>query len=322
MKTQKLQDKRNSRNHSSGDLDKWIKQFLLYIGIERGYSEHTVDAYNQDLLEFLDFLKSQQRRKAVQLQKADRLAIRHFLAKCVKDKVSRATVRRKIAALRSFFRYLLTRQIIKSNPADGIDIPRKEKRLPSIMAEEDLGILFDSPPEPNFRAVRDRTILELFYSTGIRLSELVGTDLSSIRWKESVIHVMGKGRKGRILPLGKKAQQAIEQYLPYRKERLEELNTATEAVFLSRIGSRIPRRTVQRIVERELQKICQATSLSPHLLRHSFATHMLDHGADLSAVKELLGHQNLATTQIYTHVSVDRLRNVYLKAHPRAESVG
>ncbi len=303
-------------------MEEWIKQFLLYIGIERGYSEHTVDAYNLDLLEFLDFLKSQQRRKSVLLHKADRLAVRHFLTKCIKEKASRATIRRKIAAIRSFFRYLLTRQIIKTNPADGIDIPRMEKRLPSIMEEADLKLLLNHPPEPSYRAVRDRTILELFYSTGIRLSELVGIDLSSIRWKENVIYVMGKGRKGRILPLGKKVQQAIKQYLPYRKERLEELNTVTEAVFLSRTGNRIPRRTVQRIVERELQKICQATSLSPHLLRHSFATHMLDHGADLSAVKELLGHQNLATTQIYTHVSVDRLRTVYQKAHPRAESVG
>ena len=322
MKAPKARNKKDLQPRSSWNMEEWIKQFLLYIGIERGYSEHTVDAYNQDLLEFLDFLKSQQRRKSVLLHKADRLAVRQFLTKCVRENASRATVRRKIAALRSFFRYLLTRQIIKTNPAEGIDIPRMEKRLPSIMAEEDLGILFDKPPEPTYRAVRDRAILELFYSTGIRLSELVGMDLSSIRWKENVIHVMGKGRKGRILPLGKKVQHAIKQYLPYRNERLEELNTSTEAVFLSRIGNRIPRRTVQRIVERELQKICQATSLSPHLLRHSFATHMLDHGADLSAVKELLGHQNLATTQIYTHISVDRLRTVYQKAHPRAESVG
>jgi integrase/recombinase XerC len=315
--------KMNKSNITTGnDLGDWIKAYLLHIGVERGYSELTIESYSQDLQDFLDFLTEQQSRDNINVTKIDRLSVRHFLATFAKKRASRATIRRKIAALRSFFRYLVVCQAIPLNPALGVEAPRKEQKLPSVMEEEDLQILFKEPPEPNYRSVRDRAILELLYGTGIRLAELVGMDMNSIRWKENVIYILGKGRKGRILPLGKKAKQAIQLYLPYRHEYLTQLKTDTSALFLSRHGGRIPRRTVQRIVELTLEKVCQSSSLSPHLLRHSFATHMLEHGADLRAVKELLGHSNLSTTQIYTHISVDRLRTIYRQAHPRAESEG
>jgi integrase/recombinase XerC len=312
LKSKRLQGK------PVGDLKHWIKAFLLHIGLERGYSQHTVLAYGGDLQDFRHFLEQQQRKKSVRLAHIDRLAVRHFLTFWIRKGASRATIRRKAAAVRSFFRYLVTKQAIPSNPADGVDIPKTEKRLPSILAEDDLALLFQIPPQPNYRDIRDRAILEMFYGTGIRLSELIGMNLDAIRWEETVIYVMGKGRKGRILPLGKQTRDALKKYLPARRDRLNQLGVNTDALFLSRNGSRIPRRTVQRIVERTLSKVCQASSLSPHLLRHSFATHMLDRGADLRAVKELLGHQDLSATQIYTHVSVDRLRAVYQQAHPRA----
>lgn len=313
----------NKPNIPTGnDLGDWVKAYLLHIGVERGYSELTVESYSQDLQDFIDFLTEQQNRNYLDVTKIDRLSIRHFLATFAKKRSSRATIRRKMAALRSFFRYLVVCQVIPTNPANGVEAPRKEQKLPSVMEEGDLEILFKESPEPNYRAVRDRAIVELLYGTGIRLAELVGMNVDSIRWEQNVIHVLGKGRKGRILPIGKKAKQALQLYLPYRQERLTELKTDAKALFLSRNGERIPRRTVQRIVELALEKVCQASSLSPHLLRHSFATHMLEHGADLRAVKELLGHSNLSTTQIYTHISVDRLRTIYRQAHPRAESEG
>ena len=279
-------------------------------------------AYGQDLQEFLDFLSGQKQSRSVQIVDADRLAVRYFLSSCMQHKVSRATVRRKVASLRSFFRYLISKEVVSSNPAVGVDIPKIGKKLPSIFAEEDLAILLTEPVEPTYRGLRDRAIMELFYGTGIRLAELIGMNVDSVKWEEGVIHVLGKGRKGRIIPLGDKTSAAIKRYLPVRHSRLQELHRDTEALFLSRDGKRIPRRTVQRIVERTLQRVSQSSSLSPHLLRHSFATHMLDHGADLRAVKELLGHQDISTTQIYTHVSVERLRTIYQQAHPRAESEG
>ncbi|KPL07088.1 hypothetical protein AMJ86_05960 [bacterium SM23_57] len=311
--------KTNKISPPKDHLAERIKAFLLHIGLERGYSERTLLAYGQDLQEFHDFLMEQQGKKSVRISQVDRLAIRHFLTFLIRKRMSKATIRRRAAALRSFCRYLVSVEVLSSNPAAGIDIPKMDQKLPSLLAEEDLTLLFDEPPEPTYRALRDRAILELFYGTGIRLAELIGMDVNSIRWGEDVIYVMGKGRKGRILPLGEKTKTALRQYLSVRKEELHTMSRNSQALFLSRHGDRIPRRTVQQIVERTLQKVCQASSLSPHLLRHSFATHMLDHGADLRAVKELLGHQDLSTTQIYTHVSVERLHAIYQQAHPRAE---
>ena len=311
--------KTNKTSPHKDHLAEWIKAFLLHIGLERGYSERTVLAYAQDLQNFHDFLVEQEAKKHVGISQVDRLALRHFLTFLIRKGMSKATIRRKSAALRSFCRYLVSVEVLSSNPAAGVDIPKMDQKLPSLLAEEDLALLFDKPPEPTYRALRDRAILELFYGTGIRLAELIGMDVDAIRWGEDVIHVMGKGRKGRILPLGKKTKAALQQYLPLRQEELHAIGSDSKALFLSRSGGRIPRRTVQQIVERALQKVCQASSLSPHLLRHSFATHMLDHGADLRAVKELLGHQDLSTTQIYTHVSVERLHAIYQQAHPRAE---
>jgi len=316
----KKKTNRSASTHPNIGLEEWVKSFLLHLGLERGYSEQTLIAYGQDLQDFGDFLKTQQRRRVVTVAQADRLAVRHFLTFWIRRGASRATIRRKLAALRSFFRFLIGREVLSSNPAVGVDVPRTQQKLPSMIAEEELSALFKDPPEPDYRDIRDRAILELFYGTGIRLAELIGMDVGSIRWEEGVIYVMGKGRKGRILPLGGKSRDALKKYLPERQDYLQSLGKDTPALFLARDGDRIPRRTVQRIVQRRLQQVSEASSLSPHLLRHSFATHMLDHGADLRAVKELLGHQNLSTTQIYTHVTIERLKEVYKQAHPRAES--
>jgi integrase/recombinase XerC len=322
MATKKIPKTRSAAKKSVSTLDEWAKSFLLHIGLERGYSEQTLIAYGQDLKNFLDFLRGQQHRKILKVSQADRLAVRHFLTFWIRKGASRATIRRKMAALRSFFKFLVSQEVMASNPAVGVDVPHREQKLPSMVAEEELAALFKDPPEPNYRDIRDRAILELFYGAGIRLAELIGMDVGSIRWEEGVIHVVGKGRKGRILPLGEKSKGALKRYLPLRQGFLRSLNGDSQALFLSRDGKRIPRRTVQQIVYRCLKKVSEASSLSPHLLRHSFATHMLDHGADLRAVKELLGHQDLSTTQIYTHVTVQRLKEIYQQAHPRAESEG
>jgi integrase/recombinase XerC len=264
-------------------------------------------------------MKIQMGVRQLSVRHVDRLAIRHFL-RFQKDRgVKGSTLRRKLAAIRCFMRYLCTRENVAANPAAAIRMPQMEKHLPVFLDVSEMQALMETPSKTDLLGLRDAAILEVFYSTGIRLSELHLLDVSDMDLFGEVIKVKGKGRKERNVPLGRMATLALKGYLPERSRHLKARKRGGEiALFLNRFGARLARRGIQRLVRRYLQRVCSLRQMSPHVLRHTFATHMLDRGADLRAVQELLGHASLTSTQVYTHVTTDRLKRVYNQAHPRA----
>lgn len=286
-------------------MDRYIEKFLRYLDLEKGASAHTILNYKLDLLEFKNFVGE------IDLQKIDYLTIRRFLAVLKAKNLLQRSVSRKLSTLRSFFRFLSQDGIVKSNPTSSILSPKQEKHLPQFLTEEEVIKLIESPAGDDVLVLRDRAILETFYSTGMRISELVGLDIKNIDFISSVVKAMGKGKKERLVPIGDKAVFAIKKYLDERK-------VSSDAVFLNKNKKRITSRGVRNIVAKYIHKVSLKNGLSPHSIRHSFATHLLDRGADLRSVQELLGHSNLSTTQIYTHLTTDRLKKIYEKAHPRA----
>lgn len=301
-------------------MEKYIKKYLLHLTFERNFSENTVKAYEIDLLQFNTFLNEQFGTDRVRPKDIDKLAVRHFLAWMQKEGLTKKTVARKLACIRSFFRYLCREKILETNPTVHLATPKIEKKLPSFLDVGQASQAMELPDKGSIMGLRDAAILEVLYSTGIRLSELVGLNVTSVDPVGEVVKVTGKGRKQRIVPLGGKALEALTAYIGKRKELMKGKKTKVDAqaMFLNRTGGRLSTRSIQKIVERYLRRVSQVQKVSPHVLRHTFATHMLDAGADLKAVKELLGHVSLSTTQVYTHVTLDRLKKAYAKAHPRA----
>ncbi len=300
-------------------VEKTIKEFLISLAMERNYSENTVKAYGSDLAQFGEFLRQQLGQQKVSVREINRLAIRHFLGALHLQDYNSRSIMRKLTAIRSFCRYACQRGLLESNPATHLMPMRWEKKLPTFLDVAQAAKVMDLPDRQTVLGLRDWAILELFYGTGIRLMELVGLNLSLLDLVGEVIKVRGKGKKERIVPLGSKAVESLRVYLSRRKELMGKGRvSSTPAVFLNYRGERISGRSVRRIVTGYLKQVSEEAHLSPHVLRHSFATHMLDAGADLRAVKELLGHASLSSTQIYTHVTVERLREVYKQAHPRA----
>ena len=287
--------------------------------MERNYSENTVKAYNSDLAQFQQFLSKQLDQQKVSIREINRLAIRHFLGILHMEGYNSRSILRKLTAIRSFCRYLCREGLLEVNPATHLMPMRWEKRLPTFLDVAQAAKVMELPDANTALGLRDRALLELLYSTGIRLMELVSLNLSALDLLGEVIRVRGKGKKERILPLGSKALEALAAYLPRRKELLGKGDRySSNGLFLNYKGGRISGRSVRRIVNHYLEQVSQEEHLSPHILRHTFATHMLDAGADLRAVKELLGHASLSSTQIYTHVTVEKLRKTYDQAHPRA----
>jgi integrase/recombinase XerC len=265
------------------------------------------------------FLREQLGYRRLSVRHMSRLSIRHFLSHLRDSGVKGSTLRRKLAAVRCFLRYMCARENLGHNPAAAIKMPQKEKHLPSFLDEQDMQAVMTLPRPDGLGGIRDVAMLELFYSTGIRLSELHALDISNLDLFEEVIKVKGKGRKERLVPLGRMAARAMREYLPERARFLKQRKRSEEvAVFVNRFGRRLTRRGIQRVVRRYLEKVCNLKQMSPHVLRHTFATHMLDRGADLRAVQELLGHASLSSTQVYTHVTTERLKKVYDRSHPRA----
>jgi integrase/recombinase XerC len=300
-------------------IEKMVKQFLISLALERNYSENTVKAYNNDLAQFQQFLRRQLGQPRVSLGEINRLAIRHFLGTLHLEGYNSRSIMRKLTAIRSFCRYLCRQGLLQSNPAAHLMPMRWEKRLPTFLDVAQAAKVMDLPDRETALGLRDWAILELLYGTGIRLMELVTLNRSALDLLGEVVKVRGKGKKERIVPIGGKAVEALRAYLTRRKELMAKgKRGSTEAVFLNYRGGRISGRSVRRIVNKYLHQVSEEEHLSPHLLRHTFATHMLDAGADLRAVKELLGHTSLSSTQIYTHVTVEKLRKVYDQAHPRA----
>lgn len=290
------------------------RRFCEALTSERAYSAHTVKAYGADLDGFLTFLES---TGVTSLGAVRKQHVRAYLAGLVDAGLSKRSVARKIASLRSFFSYLRRRGELTSNPTLSLVTPRPERRLPVFLPESDVTRILESPDLSDPDGVRDAAILELFYSTGIRLSELVGLDWADLDEKANTVKVRGKGSKERIVPVGDHAIEAIRRY----RDRLAADGRVTArrgALFTLTSGRRIYPLAVSRMVKRYIAAASEIGKQSPHVFRHSFATHLLNRGADLRAVKELLGHESLSTTQVYTHVTTERMKKMYRKAHPRA----
>ncbi len=306
-------------------MEKYIKKFMLYLDIERNFSPRTLISYRGDLRQFTGFLSENSQsypRGKTTPDTIDYLTIREFLA-CLQERgISRRTAARKLATLRSFFRFLCREGLFPSDPTVGLRTPRLEKRLPHFLDLEQVTQLMESPPGDGVLGLRDRAILETLYSTGMRVSELVSLNTSRIDFSGGFLKVMGKGRKERTVPVGEKALQALSRYLDkrselFRRER-QDIFPDKEALFLNNWGGRLTARSIIRMVQKSVKKVSSELKITPHNLRHTFATHLLNAGADLRAIQELLGHVNLSTTQIYTQVSTQRLKAVYDQAHPRA----
>ena len=295
-------------------MDPRVRQFFDYLEAGRGASPHTIKNYGTDLREFFAFLN------AKPLSEVDTLVIRSFLAHLKSHGSSKATLSRKLAALRSFFKYLARENHLKINPVLGISTPKREKKLPHFLDLNEVTHLLEAPSGENWESKRDRSILETLYSSGVRVSELVGLNRGDVDLLSGLLKIRGKGKKERIVPIGEKALRAIRDYLEAIPQPLRQKDGgANGAVFLNRSGGRLTDRSIRRLTLKYARQISLKTGISPHTLRHTFATHMLDRGADLRSVQELLGHVNLSTTQIYTHVTTRRLQEAYTRAHPRAE---
>ncbi|MDD5432715.1 MAG: tyrosine recombinase XerC [Candidatus Omnitrophica bacterium] len=289
-------------------MQKHIEKFIRYLEIEKNYSKHTILNYNLDLENFKLFVGD------LELEKIDYLALRRYLAVLKEKKLSSRTVGRRLSSLRSFFKFLVREAYLKTNPILALSSPKLDKHLPSFMTEEEVKGLIESAfpkDEKDELSLRDRAILETFYSTGIRISELAGLNQQDVDFISGIVKVLGKGRKERIVPIGETAIITIRKYLEKRKKQ-------TDTLFLNKNGSRLTTRGLRDIVHKYILRAGIKQGVSPHTFRHSFATHLLNRGADLRTVQELLGHANLSTTQIYTHLTTERLKNVYDKAHPHA----
>ncbi len=295
-------------------LEPLLGDFLISLE-QRGLSRHTIAAYGRDVRQFLEFLKEISHNDEPTTADLKPRLVRRFVSFMTASRFARRSVRRKLASVRAFTRFLTSRRFLSSDPTAGISAPKVTKKLPTFLSEREMSLLFIVPPEPGIIDLRDRAVLETLYGTGIRLSELLSLKTSDIDHRGATLRVMGKGRKERIVPLGRAAGDALREYLAAREGAPR---APQDPVFEGRRGRALSERTVQRLVKRRLADVSEARRMSPHVLRHTFATHMLNAGADLRAVQELLGHASLSSTQIYTHVTTERLKEVYRKAHPRA----
>lgn len=330
-----------------------VAGFLATLRVEKAASEHTIRSYQLDLDQFLAFLvtggadvpvvggrrSGRTRPHTVSLESpvgvsgpslddlraVNHLRIREYLAFLQRHQFSRRSVARKLSCIRSFFKYLVKADLMESSPVVGIHTPKLEKKLPVFLDEPEINDLLARPDRTQPLGLRDRALLELLYGSGMRVSEVVGLDLGAVDFSDGWVIIFGKGRKERAVPVGSEALKALAEYQEYgrplllRKAPVEQqrLPDRRQPVFLNKLGTRLTDRSVRRILDGYIQEMARTRRVSPHALRHSFATHLLNHGADLRSVQEMLGHSSLSTTQIYTHVSTQRLREQYLGAHPR-----
>lgn len=306
-------------------MEKLIEQFLEHLRYERNVSPHTLRNYASDLQQFYDFLApvdaSGVRRDCPEISAIDHLTIREWLAQLHNAQKTKSSIARKLAALRTFFQFLVREGMLELNPAKLVSTPRQEKKLPKHLSIEEAIRFIETPDLESDLGKRDRAMLELMYATGVRVAELTTLNLADIDFRNQLIRVTGKRRKQRIVPFGDPAGEAIRNYLGVRDKFLFNAPVSKrddEALFLNYQGTRITTRSVGRMVDKYIRICAGMHNISPHALRHSFATHLLDSGADLRDIQELLGHARLSTTQVYTHVSMEKLIEVYDKAHPKA----
>jgi integrase/recombinase XerC len=303
-------------------MKKAIEEFKNYLLVEKNASPHTLDGYLNDIAQFQEFLV--QSGHAVEsgtlkLEKIDRLAVRSFMGYLYEKKLSGTSMRRKLSTLSSFFRFLCREGTLKNNVAKTVPAPRVQNKLPSYFSVDEMFRLLQLPEGEGFLPVRDRAMLELFYSCGLRISELVGLTLEEINLDSRMVKVLGKGGKERLLPLGRHCVEALKVYLSVRMDKIRKFDPGTDKLFLNHRGAGITVRGMRKVVEKYIKLGNFPGGVSPHSIRHSFATHLLEGGADLRSIQELLGHSSLSTTQKYTHLTLDRLSETYDKAHPRAK---
>ena len=285
--------------------------FLKFLSKEKNFSLHTIKAYQYDIQKFIEFLTE----KPVRVQQATKSDIRDFLSNQYDLGLTKKTVARRLASIKSFYKYLINIEFIDKNPSLFLQSPKLSKELPNFIDEKIIDELMNQPDIDTVKGLRDRAIMELFYSTGMRLSELINLDIGSINTKDHLIKVVGKGNKDRLIPFGKRAKFCIENYLKKRALALKSSFKGTP-LFVNSKNQRVPKRTIQRRVSNYIKLVAEGKRLGPHILRHSFATHLMNKGADIRAVGDLLGHSNLSSTQIYTHVKPERMREIYKQSHP------
>jgi integrase/recombinase XerC len=295
-----------------------IGSFLEFLRAQRNYSPLTVAAYRRDLAQLTAFLLRHKGTDPPRPEAATAADLRVFLGELLDQGYAKRSVGRKVASLRSFYRYLRRSRVITNDPTLLLPTPRHDRRLPQFLDERAAELLMDQPDRSSPGGARDRAILELFYSTGMRLAELIGVRVQDLDSRQGTVKVTGKGSRERILPVGSRALQAIEDYLDVRAQLIPPGHADPGTLFVTARGRPMHGRGINTMVQRCIAAVSEIEKKSPHVLRHSFATHLLNRGADIFAVKELLGHASLSTTQVYTHTSTDRLRKIYSRAHPRA----
>jgi integrase/recombinase XerC len=315
-----------------------IHEFLDYLKFEKHFSEHTAKCYNADLEQFCQHLSgiqpasdwSNAERGGVATQTETKIEqlllslttdnVRAYMVVLNDKQYSKSTTARKLATLRSFYKFLVKRGHLTNNPVTAVRTPKQDKKLPKFLEYDQIKKLLDTPPSDSWLGARDRAIMETLYGTGVRVSELVALNIEDVDFLGEVIHVRGKGKKERISPIGSSALQSIQHYMEFRNRRAQSNgNFDSKVLFVNKHGKRLSTRSVRRKMDKYLKMAGLDPAISPHTLRHSFATHMLNNGADLRSVQELLGHQSLSTTQIYTHLTTKKLKEVYDGAHPRDE---
>lgn len=305
-------------------MQKHIDDFMKHLKYERNASPHTLRNYESDLIQFYDYVAppdEHDQRRAVNVRDIDHLTVREYMGKLYDLKKKKSSIHRKVASLRTFFNFLCREGVMEMNPAKLVATPRVERTLPNHLTIEQMIRFIETPDLETLLGKRDRAMLELLYASGLRVSELVGLNITDIDFTNQTVRVKGKGRKERIVPFGQHALKALQEYLIVRGELLVEADEDKRdpaAMFFNYQGTRINPRSVGRMVDKYVKMCADVHHISPHSLRHSFATHLLDAGADLRAIQEMLGHVRLSTTQKYTHVSTDKLMEVYDKAHPKA----
>ncbi|HEB36085.1 MAG TPA: tyrosine recombinase XerC [Candidatus Aminicenantes bacterium] len=292
---------------------KEISQFLAFLKHEKNASPHTIASYKRDLLQLAGYLGE---RKVV-MRGVDNVILRGFMAKLQENQNKKSTVARKLAAIRSFFQFCIKKKWLEDNPAKIVATPKQEKHVPSFLSEDEMAQFLDLPQTTQPLDLRDKAALELLYATGMRVSELTGINLDDLTFSERLVRVRGKGKKERLIPFGKKAEDSLAFYIRSRPQ-INKGKIEAEALFLNYRGERLSSRSVERIVDKYICFTAVQRKISPHSLRHSFASHLLSRGADLRVIQELLGHESLATTQKYTHLNLRQLLEVYKKSHPRS----
>lgn len=294
-------------------MKEFIEDFLNYLSVERGLAENTLLAYRRDLSKYSAYLKKQGIDDAKRVQKD---MVTEFMFKQKEQGLSATSIGRSLAAIKTFHRYLLRERLAQDDPTTLVDTPKLWKKMPDVLTTAEVEAIINASGGRNWQSIRDNAILELFYASGMRVSELINLRIDSVNLELGYVRCIGKGRKERLIPIGRRAKDAVAKYLETTRKKLNK-DKVSLVLFLSRLGKKISRQSIWKLIKQYAKKANIKKEIKPHTLRHSFATHLLEHGADLRSVQEMLGHSDISTTQIYTHVDRERLKTVHKQFHPR-----